>query len=222
MTRSDQQKIRRVLIASSHGLFGQGLRSLLEERKQADVEVVGIVSNLDEALQALEKFNPDLLIVDYDDETLNRDEFLARFVEGEKKLRLVLLSLQSAKEALVYERRSLAAAQIDEWLEEWTTYADDLIDYFITYAMLQGKKMDRKEVYNYIYPQANMHKSVYILGLKDALNTAYIRHDQRLFLPFKAEEYYKGIDSFCKKPENSDKKISEVILIINEQLKKAQ
>ena len=125
MTRSDQQKIRRVLIASSHGLFGQGLRSLLEERKQADVEVVGIVSNLDEALQALETFSPDLLIVDYDDETLNRDEFLARFVEGEKKLRLVLLSLQSAKEALVYERRSLAAAQIDEWLEEWTTYADE-------------------------------------------------------------------------------------------------
>lgn len=106
--------------------------------------------------------------------------------------------------------------------EQWTTYVDDLIDYFITYAMLQGKKLDRKEVYNYIYPQANMHKSVYILGLKDALNTAYTHQNQRLFLPYKAEQYYKGIDSFCKKQENNDKKISEVILIINEQLKKAQ
>jgi len=48
-----QEKPRRILIASSHGLFGQGLRSLLLEREQADVEVVGIVSNIGEALEAL-------------------------------------------------------------------------------------------------------------------------------------------------------------------------
>jgi cytochrome c oxidase subunit 2 len=120
MIESTHRKVRRVLIASSHGLFGQGLRSLLQDRKQTNVEIVGIVSSLHEATQALDKLDPDLIIVDYDDETLNRDEFLARFVEGEKKLRLVLLSLQSPKEALVYDRRSLAAAHIDEWLEEWT------------------------------------------------------------------------------------------------------
>ena len=111
---------RRVLIASSHALFGQGLRSLLLERQAAGVEVIGMVTNLGEALEALDRLTPDLIIVDYDDENLNRDEFLARFVEGEKKLRVVLLSLQSGKKALVYERRTLAAAQIDDWLEEWT------------------------------------------------------------------------------------------------------
>ncbi len=115
---------RRVLIASSHPLFGQGLRSLLRERQGAGVTVVGVVTSLDEALAALEKLTPDLIIVDYDDELLNRDEFLARFVEGEKKLRVVLLSLQSAKEAIVYDRRTLAASQIDDWLEEWT-YGDE-------------------------------------------------------------------------------------------------
>ncbi len=70
-------------------------------------------------MQALEKLDPDLVIVDYDDAILNRDEFLARFVEGEKKLRVVLLSLNEAQEALVYDRRTLAASQIDDWLEEW-------------------------------------------------------------------------------------------------------
>lgn len=121
---SDFNPSRRVLIASSHGLFGQGLRSLLKDRKEAGVEVVGMVSNLDEALVALDELNPDLIIVDYDDEKLNRDEFLARFVEGEKKLRVVLLSLQSAGEAIIYDRRTLAASQIDDWLEEWTLGED--------------------------------------------------------------------------------------------------
>jgi cytochrome c oxidase subunit II len=110
---------RRVLIASSHPLFGQGLRSLLRERQGSGVFVIGMVSNLEQALAALERLNPDLIIVDYDDEVLNRDEFLARFVEGERKLRVVLLSLHSGSEAIVYDRRTMAASQIDDWLEEW-------------------------------------------------------------------------------------------------------
>ncbi|HEX7976075.1 MAG TPA: cytochrome c oxidase subunit II [Anaerolineales bacterium] len=124
MTVIPPAKPRRVLIASSHPLFGQGLRRLLQERQGAGVVVVGMVSSLEEALAALEKLDPDLVIVDYDDVVLNRDEFLARFVEGEKKLRVVLLSLQSAQDAVVYDRRTLAASQIDNWLEEWT-YAFD-------------------------------------------------------------------------------------------------
>ena len=120
MPEPEKNRPQRVLIASSHALFGQGLRSLLQSRKQTGVEVIGVVSSMDEAMQALEAHNPDLIIVDYDDEALNRDEFLARFVEGEKKLRVVLLSLNEAQEALVYDRRTLAASEIDDWLEEWT------------------------------------------------------------------------------------------------------
>lgn len=120
MASTGKNQPKRVLIASSHALFGQGLRSLLQAREQTDVEVIGVVSSIEEAMQALEKQNPDLIIVDYDDRVLNRDEFLARFVEGEKKLRVVLLSLNEAQEALVYDRRTLAASDIDDWLEEWT------------------------------------------------------------------------------------------------------
>lgn len=122
--RMTEQLSRRVLIASSHPLFGQGLHRLLQERRQAGVEVVGMVATVDEALAALDQLHPDLIIVDYDDQALNRDEFLARFVEGESKLRVVLLSLHSPQEAIVYDRRTLAASQIDNWLEEWT-YLDE-------------------------------------------------------------------------------------------------
>lgn len=117
---TSNRPVRQVLIASSHPLFAQGLRSLLQARHGMDVSVVGVVSSLSEAIAAIDRLNPDLVIVDYDDQALNRDEFLARFVEGEKKLRVVLLSLQSGGEALVYDRRTLSASQIDNWLEEWT------------------------------------------------------------------------------------------------------
>ncbi|MFC2025684.1 hypothetical protein ACFLUC_00650 [Chloroflexota bacterium] len=120
MTRYQEIKQRRVLIASSHALFGEGIRSLLEKRQSTGVTVIGIVSNLEEAMVTLKEQNPDLIILDYDDEGLNREEFLSRFVEGEKKLRVVLLSLKSGGEAIVYDRRTLVASQIDDWLEEWS------------------------------------------------------------------------------------------------------
>jgi DNA-binding NarL/FixJ family response regulator len=97
MNIAEPKNPRRVLIASSHALFGQGLRRLLQERQPDDVQVIGMVSSLDEALKALEELDPDLVVVDYDDQVLNRDEFMARFVEGEKNLRVVLLSLHSPK-----------------------------------------------------------------------------------------------------------------------------
>lgn len=111
----------RVLIASSHPLFAKGLRGLLQKRQEADVIVVGIVATIDEAMQAWQSLHPDLVIVDYDDERVNRDEFLARFVEGEGSVRVVLLSLkEGGNEAIVYDRRSMAASQIEDWLEKWT------------------------------------------------------------------------------------------------------
>lgn len=111
----------RVLIASSHPLFAKGLRSLLQKRPQEDVSVVGLVSTIDEALKALHEQQPDLVIVDYDDKVFNRDEILARFVEGEGRLRVVLLSLGAmGDEAIVYDRRTMVASQIEDWLEKWT------------------------------------------------------------------------------------------------------
>ena len=110
----------RILIASSHPLFAEGLRSLLVKRREPEASVVGIVSTIEEAIGALRTLNPDLIIVDYDDDRVNRDEFLARFVEGEGRLRVVLLSLkEGGSEAIVYDRRSMAASQIEDWLETW-------------------------------------------------------------------------------------------------------
>jgi cytochrome c oxidase subunit 2 len=144
MASSTQKKAKRVLIASSHALFARGLSSLLQTRQQRDVEVVGVVSSVEQAILQIEKLSPDLIVVDYDDESLNRDEFLARFVEGEKKLRVVLLSLHDGEQALVYDRRTLAAAQVDDWLEEWSRSRQDF-DAIVQPEQGISKKVNRSD-----------------------------------------------------------------------------
>jgi cytochrome c oxidase subunit 2 len=121
MNQRPQSGPLRILIASSHPLFAQGINSLLGKRPEMDTEVVGLVSTIEEALEAIEHLYPDLVVVDYDDDQVNREEFLARFVEGQGRLRVVLFSLkEGGDQAIVYDRRSMAASEIDEWLEGWS------------------------------------------------------------------------------------------------------
>lgn len=113
--------LRRVLIASNHALFGEGLRSLMNERWGGQVVILGRVANIDEAMDALDALNPNLVIVDYDDDILNREEFLTRFMEKKQEMRVVLLSLKDGnegEEATVYDRRTLEASRIDDWLQQ--------------------------------------------------------------------------------------------------------
>lgn len=120
---------RRVLIASSHPLFAQGLTKLLQKRQDEKIVVLGVVSTSDEAISAITELKPDLVIVDYDDDSVNREEFLAHFMGSSGKLRVVLLSLkEGGDQAVVYDRRNMAASQIDDWLSEWTQspYEDSL------------------------------------------------------------------------------------------------
>jgi len=108
------------LIASSHPLFGKGLKSLLENRWGENLEIVGLVSSVAETIHALTNLKPNLIIVDYDDVHLNRDEFLQQFIKSKQKIRIVLLSLKDGAEgaeAIVYDRRTLAASKIEDWLE---------------------------------------------------------------------------------------------------------
>ena len=97
----------RILIASSHPLFAQGLHSLLQRRPEMDTEVVGMVSTIDEVLDALLNLNPDLVIVDYDDEQVNREEFLARFGLRDRLSQFRRDELETARSGVETERLRL-------------------------------------------------------------------------------------------------------------------
>ncbi len=114
MSQTVQGEPQRVLIVSSHPLFGKGLFKLLKDRIHSSLQ---IVSTFNEAVSSIEKFRPDMVIMDYDDEQINRHEFLLRYLEGALQLRVVLLSLtEDGSQAIVYDRHTHVASQIEDWL----------------------------------------------------------------------------------------------------------
>ncbi len=67
-------------------------------------------------IQELEQWQPDVVIVDYDDQTIYRSEFLNYFVGSERTMQVMLVSLKANGSVVVYDRRILTADQAEDWL----------------------------------------------------------------------------------------------------------
>jgi cytochrome c oxidase subunit 2 len=119
MLRNFGRSTVRVLIASNHALFRHGLMSLFKKKLGVKVEIVGEVTNFESASEVLETQEVDLVIVDYDDNQLNREDFLTRFVGGGGQKRIILVSLSNPESAMLYDRRELPLAQFEAWFEGW-------------------------------------------------------------------------------------------------------
>lgn len=109
-------QLRRVLIVSANPLFREGLRKMYAERWGGKAIILNMPTSMAEAILALEQHQPDLVLVDYDDRTMNRDEFLNHFVAGKAPMQVVLVSLQESGQVVVYDRRTLTFAQAENWL----------------------------------------------------------------------------------------------------------
>jgi len=105
---------QRVLVASANPLFGRGLEHLVHQRWQHTA--TRLTSSMSETLTALQTWQPDLVIVDYDDHTIERTTFLNQFVTGEHPMQVMLVSLQANGHAVIYDRRSLTPDQMEDWL----------------------------------------------------------------------------------------------------------
>jgi len=107
--------LRRVLIVSANPLFREGLRKVYAERWESKAFIAGMATTMSEALNALHSHQPDLVIVDYDDKTINRAEFLEHFVSDEFPMQVMLVSLGQSGEVLIYDRKRLTPAQAETW-----------------------------------------------------------------------------------------------------------
>jgi cytochrome c oxidase subunit II len=111
-------RLRRVIIASANPLFRDGLQKLYIHKWSKSAELVGVTSSVDETMAALDELKPDLVIVDHDDKSINRDDFLDRFVKSQSSIKVVLVSLNEAGQVVVYDRRQMSPEQAEEWLKD--------------------------------------------------------------------------------------------------------
>lgn len=106
----------RILIASANSLFREGLYKVYAAGWQAQNVDVRMVQTMAETLDLLQNYRPDLVIVDYDDSTINREEFLNSFINDELPMKVILVSLESSDPVVIYNREQLTTAQAEEWL----------------------------------------------------------------------------------------------------------
>ena len=95
----------RTYIVYRHGLFAQGVRSILEERHT--VKIVGMESDVARALKAVRSLQPEVVIVERSAQ--NRQHMrLGAFLHSASAGRVVTLSLDHGF-ATVYDRRRVTA-----------------------------------------------------------------------------------------------------------------
>lgn len=106
----------RILILSVNHLFGKGLENLILKQRFAILPEIRRVWDLNEALLILEEWKPDLVIVDYDDQTVDRAAFLQHFVTSDYPMQVLLVSLQDSDRIVVYDRRTMTPDQAELYL----------------------------------------------------------------------------------------------------------
>ncbi len=116
MTSLEQATLQRAIIASANPLFGRGLERLLIQGWGRKGIRIRLTSTLEETLSMMDQWKPNLVIVDYDDHNIHRSEFLNHFVSGEQPMQVILVSLRAGGAVVVYDRRTLTTAQVEDWL----------------------------------------------------------------------------------------------------------
>ncbi|MGE5464372.1 MAG: response regulator [Syntrophothermus sp.] len=120
-----------VLLADDHPIVRQGLRHLLEA--EPHLKVVGEASNGLEAVQLVERFKPDVLIVDIVMPELNGLEVLKQVKERSPETCCIVLSMQSAD---VYVVEALKAGALGYVLKE--TGPSELVN--AVQQVIQGRR----------------------------------------------------------------------------------
>ncbi|RME49235.1 MAG: DNA-binding response regulator, partial [Caldilineae bacterium] len=100
----------RVLLADDHAIVRQGLRALLSAVD--DIEVVAEAENGREAIEAAERHQPDVIVMDYSMPHLNGLEGTRRIVQMFPHTRIIVLSMHADEEYILQFIRAGAAGYL--------------------------------------------------------------------------------------------------------------
>ena len=107
----------RVLIASANPLFGEGIERLLMSRDDAEFLEIRKARKISVINQIYIDWQPQLIILDYDDKKIYQKEFLNKFVDSQFTSQVMLVSLEKSGSVIVYDRKTLTTDQANEWLK---------------------------------------------------------------------------------------------------------
>jgi len=85
----------RVLVADDHAIIREGLRVMLGN--QPDMQVVAVAANGREAIQLVEKHEPDIAVIDLSMPELNGVEAIQQMMPRHPHLQVVVLSIHESK-----------------------------------------------------------------------------------------------------------------------------
>jgi cytochrome c oxidase subunit 2 len=105
-----------LIVASANPLFGKGLFRLFKEHWGKESAAILLTTTLGETISAIDRYHPQLVIIDCDDKQMNRADFLNYFVSQEQPMQVVLVSLKETGAVVVYDRKMMPSNQIDQWL----------------------------------------------------------------------------------------------------------
>lgn len=88
-----------VMIADDHSLIREGLRQLLEF--DGSIKVVGEAANGVECLENLEKYNPEVLLLDINMPEMNGIEVLKKMKENQSAVKVLILTVHNELEYLM-------------------------------------------------------------------------------------------------------------------------
>lgn len=89
------QGMKRVFVLSRRSLFHQGIETLLSQ--EAELEIVGQDTEPSEAVECIQKFNPDVIILNLDDPELDLSSPVLCVMREKTAIRIVGLSLRENK-----------------------------------------------------------------------------------------------------------------------------
>jgi DNA-binding NarL/FixJ family response regulator len=89
----------RVILADDHTVVRRGLKAVLGTAK--DIEVIGEAKNGREAIALVERFKPDVLVMDLDMEEMGGTEALKEIVARKLSSRVLILTMHAEEEYLV-------------------------------------------------------------------------------------------------------------------------
>ncbi len=92
-------EITKIVLADDHALVRDGIRALLESER--DLEVIGEVSNGEEAIVMVEKLHPDLLIIDIRMPVMNGIEAVEALHNNNSNVKVIILSMHDSEEYIL-------------------------------------------------------------------------------------------------------------------------